>query len=148
MSVIPARRHRRRKLKAEINVVPYIDVMLVLLVIFMITAPLLNLGVDVELPRSEAKSISADRQPLVVQVYPDGSYSLTAQGDKQPQMMSAESLVAKVGAIHRENPEVIVLIGSDGKAAYQAVMDVIDLLRRGGVDKVSLLTDQKSSAAR
>ena len=148
MSVIPARRHRKRRIKAEINVVPYIDVMLVLLVIFMITAPLLNLGVDVDLPRSEAKSINADRQPLVVQVYADGSYSLTVQGDKQPQMMGAEGLVAKVGAIHRENPEAMVLIGSDGKAAYQSVIDVIDLLRRGGIDKVSLLTDQKSSAAK
>jgi len=147
MSTMSMRRHRKRKIKAEINVVPYIDVMLVLLVIFMITAPLLNLGVDVELPQSNAKSISAESDPLVVQVYPDGTFSLTAKGDKAPQMISAQALVARVGAIHRQNPDIAVLVGSDGSAPYQRVLDVIDLLKDAQVEKVSLLTNQKQGAA-
>src|SRR5690554_4930646 len=75
------RRIRKRKLKAEINVVPYIDVMLVLLIIFMVTAPLMNLGVEVELPRADAKSItSGDQEPVVVSVDAAGNYFLTLQG--------------------------------------------------------------------
>ena len=71
-------RHRkRRKLKAEINVVPYIDVMLVLLIIFMVTAPLLNLGVDIQLPQSKARSIQNDKEPAVVSVDKDGHLFLT-----------------------------------------------------------------------
>ncbi|MFC3551629.1 protein TolR [Lysobacter cavernae] len=143
MSVIAGRRHRKRKLKAEINVVPYIDVMLVLLVIFMITAPLLNLGVDIDLPQSRAKSINAKTEPVVVQVYPDGSYALTVKGDQAPQSMSAEALAARVGAFHRQNPAAPVLVAGEGAAKYQHVMDAIDLLRGAGVEKVSLLTDQK-----
>ena len=148
MTTSIGRRHRKRKIKAEINVVPYIDVMLVLLVIFMITAPLLNLGVDVELPQSNAKSISAKSDPLVVQVYPDGSFSLIAQGDKAPQVMSAQALVAKVGAIRRQDAGIAVLVGSDGSAPYQRVLDVIDLLKDAQVEKVSLLTNQKQGTTR
>ena len=73
MTALSMRRHRKRKLKAEINVVPYIDVMLVLLVIFMVTAPLLTLGVDVDLPQSNAQSVNAKEDPIVVSVYPDGA---------------------------------------------------------------------------
>jgi len=137
------RRHRKRKLKSEINVVPYIDVMLVLLVIFMITAPLLNLGVDVDLPGSKAKSINAEVDPIVVQVYPDGGYALTLKGDKAPSRMAAGELAARVRAIHSENPKTPVLVAGQGDAKYQLVMDAIDLLRGQGVDKVSLLTDEK-----
>ena len=74
------RRIRKRKLKAEINVVPYIDVMLVLLIIFMVTAPLLNLGVDIDLPQSNAKPIEQKKDPIVVSVDADGNYFLTVQG--------------------------------------------------------------------
>mgnify|MGYP001286615151 FL=1 len=68
------RNRKRRKLKAEINVVPYIDVMLVLLIIFMVTAPLMNLGVDIELPKSNATAIQNDKEPVVVSVDKDGGY--------------------------------------------------------------------------
>ena len=134
MAISSGGRHRKRKLKAEINVVPYIDVMLVLLVIFMITAPLLNLGVEVDLPNSQAKSISADTEPVVVQVYPDGTYALVMKGDRNPQSMSAEMLVAKVGALHRQNPKAPVLIAGEGAAKYQLVMDAIDLLQKAEVE--------------
>ena len=76
---VRARRGKRRKLKNEINVVPYIDVMLVLLIIFMVTAPLMNLGVDVQLPESNAKSITEQKDPVVVSVDRDGNYFLAIE---------------------------------------------------------------------
>ncbi|MFX7491481.1 biopolymer transporter ExbD, partial [Acinetobacter baumannii] len=79
---IALRRHRKRKLKAEINVVPYIDVMLVLLIIFMVTAPLLNLGVDVDLPQSNAKSIQEKKDPVIVTVDRDGNYFLAVEAGR------------------------------------------------------------------
>ena len=76
MALHAAGRRRKRKLKAEINVVPYIDVMLVLLIIFMVTAPLLNLGTDISLPQSRAKSLQTPQDPVVVSIYADGGYAL------------------------------------------------------------------------
>ncbi|CAA9324885.1 MAG: Tol biopolymer transport system, TolR protein [uncultured Lysobacter sp.] len=145
MTASSVRRRHKRKLKSEINVVPYIDVMLVLLVIFMITAPLLNLGVDVDLPNSNARSISAEVEPVVVTVYGDGSYGLTVSGDAQPQRMGAEALLARVSALRNQNAKVPVLVAGQGDAPYQQVMDAIDLLSRAKVDKVSLLTTAKGA---
>jgi biopolymer transport protein TolR len=147
MSVIPARRHRKRKLKAEINVVPYIDVMLVLLVIFMITAPLLNLGVDIDLPQSNAKSLSQDKDPIVVSVDADGNYFLAVKAGSN-EAVTADVLAAKVAAIVSQNKDVQVLIGGDAKASYQAISTTIDLLKSAGVDKVSLISVPKQAAAK
>lgn len=142
----PTTRRRKRKLKSEINVVPYIDVMLVLLVIFMITAPLLNLGVDVDLPQSNARSITAEIDPVVVTVYADGGYGLTVKGDNAPQRMAAEDVVSRVRAMRVQNPQVPVLVAGQGDAPYQLVMDAIDLLSgSAGVEKVSLITDAKGA---
>lgn len=143
MSTLTGRRHRRRKLKSEINVVPYIDVMLVLLVIFMITAPLLNVGVDVDLPNSNAKSLRQKSDPIVVQVYEDGRYALTVKtGDKQE--VTDRQLVARLAGIVANAPDTTVLVGADGKASYQQVSDAIDLLKEAKVDKVSLLSTPKA----
>ena len=139
------RRHRRRKLKSEINVVPYIDVMLVLLVIFMITAPLLNLGVDVDLPKSNAKSLQQKTDPVVVQVDAAGNYFLAVKAGSN-EAVSAEQLTARLGAIVAQNREAQVLIGADAKASYQTVTDAIDLLKKAGVEKVSLISSPKGSA--
>ena len=134
------RRHRKRKLKAEINVVPYIDVMLVLLVIFMITAPLLNLGVDVDLPKSDAKSLQQKSEPLIVRVAANGEMALIEPGNPQPQAMPAAELTARVRAIVQGNPETQVLVGGDAAASYQQVWNAIDLLVDADVKKVSLLS--------
>ncbi len=147
MSVIPARRHRKRKIKAEINVVPYIDVMLVLLVIFMITAPLLNLGVDIDLPRSSAKSLSQGKDPIVVSVDADGNYFLAVKAGSN-EAVSADDLSAKVAAIVSQNKDIQVLIGGDAKASYQTISTTIDLLKSAGVDKVSLISVPKQGAAK
>ena len=145
MTAPTMRRHRKRKLKSEINVVPYIDVMLVLLVIFMITAPLLNLGVDVNLPNSNAKSISADTDPVVLTVYGDGEYALTVAGDAAPQRMDADAAIARIVALHRQDPQLPVLVAGRGDAPYQLVVDALDRLQQARITKVSLLTDAQGA---
>ena len=130
---------KRRKLKAEINVVPYIDVMLVLLIIFMVTAPLLNLGVDIELPKSNAKSIQNDKGPIVVTVDKDGAYFLTIPDDKKTPI-DADGLVKKVSAYLRNNDKTAVLIGGDERVEYGKIYQVMALLQQAGAPKVGLMS--------
>ena len=134
------RRHRKRKLKAEINVVPYIDVMLVLLIIFMVTAPLLNLGVDIDLPQSTAKSIQDRKDPVIVSVDRGGHLFLTLQGDPNREVTRAE-MVAKVGAFVRNRPDVPVYVAGDANAPYQTVYDVLSALQTdAGVARAGLMS--------
>ena len=139
MSVSTGRRIRKRKLKAEINVVPYIDVMLVLLIIFMITAPLLNLGVDIELPKSNAKTISQDKDPVIVSVDKDGHYFLTLQGAEQ-EALTGEELQARVSAFVRQNPDVPVYVAGDRAANYEVVLQAMVLLQNADVPRVGLMS--------
>jgi len=134
-----ARTRRKRKLKAEINVVPYIDVMLVLLIIFMVTAPLLNLGVDIDLPKSNARSVETKKDPIVVTVDGDGAYTLKLH-DSGSERVSAAELQGKVGAVVRANPEIAVFVAGDGKASYEKVYDAMVLLQAAGVQKVGLMS--------
>jgi len=136
---VTGRTRKRRKLKAEINVVPYIDVMLVLLIIFMVTAPLLNPSVDIHLPQSAAKAVHVDKEPVVVSVDKDGGYSL-ALGSAPREPISAEDLVRKVSAFVRQNPQVPVLIGGDERADYGKVYQAMVLLQQSGVPKVGLMS--------
>ena len=135
---VTMRRPRRRKLKNEINVVPYIDVMLVLLIIFMVTTPLLNLGTDINLPDSNARSLGAPKDPVVVSVYPDGSLALMVE--QQNQTVTRDDLLARLRAIHGQNPEATILVRGDGAASYQLIMDAISAINEAGVTKVSLLS--------
>ncbi|MGH8073067.1 MAG: protein TolR [Lysobacter sp.] len=146
MSVSTGRRIRKRKLKAEINVVPYIDVMLVLLIIFMITAPLLNLGVDIELPKSNAKTISQDKDPVIVSVDKDGNYFLTLQGADQ-EALGAEALQAKVSAFVRQNPDVPVYVAGDRAANYEVVLKAMVLLQNADVPRVGLMSAPSEAVA-
>jgi biopolymer transport protein TolR len=133
------RRIRKRKLKAEINVVPYIDVMLVLLIIFMVTAPLMNLGTDINLPQSRAKSLEAPKDPIVVSIYADGRYALMLERGKNREM-TATGLVAELRAVRSRNADAIVLVNGARDASYQKVMSGIDLIKDAGIDKVSLVS--------
>ena len=131
---------------AEINVVPYIDVMLVLLVIFMITAPLLNLGVEVELPKADAEPLDTEQndEPLVVTVLQNGDLYLNAGGDldgTSSGLIDPETLVATVSAIVRRNPEIQVLVGGDERVGYGEVYNAMVLLQKAGVTKVGLMSD-------
>ena len=140
-----SRRSRKRKLKAEINVVPYIDVMLVLLIIFMVTAPLLNVGVDVNLPQADAKSLEQKKkQPVVVQVGKGGALALTYEGVDRPQAVDAEQLVAKVRGFVEADPELAVYVAGDRDVSYQDVYTVLSLLQtQAKVSRAGLMGDPK-----
>ena len=126
-----SRPHRRKKLKAEINVVPYIDVMLVLLIIFMVTAPLLNVGVDVNLPQADARPLEQkNTKPVVVQVASDGSLALTYEGLDRPQRVDRVQLVAKVKGFVDADPQLPVYVAGDRDASYQTVYEILTLLQR------------------
>ena len=134
-----SRHRKRRKLKAEINVVPYIDVMLVLLIIFMVTAPLLNLGVDIQLPQSKAKSVQNDKEPAVISVDQDGKLYLTL-GPSKREPVEPDVLVAKVSAFVRENPQLPFLVAGDQRADYGRIYQAMVLLQSAGVAKVGLMS--------
>ena len=134
------RRHRKRKLKSEIHVVPYIDVMLVLLIIFMVTAPLLNLGVDIDLPKSSAKAIAQKKEPIVVVVDADGGYSLKMQ-DMPQRRVDAAVLAAKVSAFVKTNPDVAVFVAGDRRAGEDSGYQAMVLLGQAGVERVGLRRD-------
>ncbi len=143
-----SRRHRRKKLNADINVVPYIDVMLVLLIIFMVTAPLLNVGVDVNLPQSDAKPMEQNKQkPIVVQVASDGGLALTYEGLDRPQVVDRKELVFKVGAFMDADPNQPVYVAGDRDANYQTVYEVLTLLQREAkVSRAGLMGDPVQAA--
>jgi len=139
------KRNKRRPM-AEINVVPYIDVMLVLLVIFMITAPLLNLGVEVDLPKADAEPLDSQQneEPMVVTVMANGDLYLNAGGEADGTssgLIDSESLVTTVSAIVRRNPQLQVLVGGDVSVGYGHVYDAMVLLQKAGVQKVGLMSD-------
>ncbi len=139
-------RRAKRRPMSEINVVPYIDVMLVLLVIFMITAPLLNLGVEVELPEADAEPLESRQgeEPLVVTVLKNGDLYLNAGGDldgTSSGLIDPNSLVKTVGAIVRRNPDVQVLVGGDQSVGYGKVYEAMVLLQKAGVTRVGLMSD-------
>jgi biopolymer transport protein TolR len=127
---------RHRKAINQINVVPYIDVMLVLLVIFMITAPLINPGV-VDLP-SVGSRLSTPVAPLEVSLRPDLSLWLR-EGAAAPLRMSRSDLVARVRDRQAKNPEQAVVIAADRSVRYEEVIAVLDALQRAGIHKVGLL---------
>jgi biopolymer transport protein TolR len=139
-----ANRHKKRKLKAEINVVPYIDVMLVLLVIFMITASVMNLGVEVNLPDSNARPVEQAQDPVVVSVSAGGRYALKL-GDGPDEPVSAEELGAKMAAFVAQNPKLPVFVAADGELPYQAVMDAMELLQNAGVTKAALMSEPRET---
>jgi len=129
-------RTRAKRLMSEINVVPYIDVMLVLLVIFMITAPLLTQGVKVDLPQAAAKPIDAnDKETLVVTVTRDGRYFL------DDRRIDAKTLQKKVAGILRARPKTPVVVRGDRRAPYGEVVRAMTLLQEAGAPSVGLITE-------
>jgi biopolymer transport protein TolR len=143
-------RQNKRRPMSEINVVPYIDVMLVLLVIFMITAPLLNLGVEVDLPKADAEPLETEQneEPMVVTVLKNGDLYLNAGGAADgvnSGLIDPETLVTTVSAIVRRNPEVQVLVGGDQAVGYGHIYEAMVLLQKAGVAKVGLMSDPLDS---
>ena len=136
------RRQRKHKAVSEINVVPYIDVMLVLLIIFMITAPLLQQGVEIDLPQANANPIPDNqREPLVLTVSKTGEFYLNV-GDDIKKPVDDEVLVHRVSAILKYQPDTPVLVRGDTDVDYGRVTSAMVLLQTAGVEKVGLMTEQ------
>ena len=137
---------QKRKLMSEINVVPYIDVMLVLLVIFMVTAPLLTQGVKVELPTAGAEPIAdiPDHPPLVLSVDADGNLYVNV-GDDEEEPATAKEVVARVGAVIRNRPDTPILVKADRSVPYGNVVGAMVLLQQGGAESIGFVTDPLDS---
>lgn len=136
-----ARRSRKeRRVVSEMNVVPYIDVMLVLLVIFMVTAPLLTQGVEVDLPATKASTIQQDEAiPFVVSVDKEGQFFFNGALDPL-KPLEAEQLALSVAAQKKLHPERPVFVKGDQLVGYGKVVEVMALIKQAGVEKVGLLT--------
>ncbi len=140
-----ARQRIRKKPMAEINVVPYIDVMLVMLVIFMVTAPLLTQGVKVDLPQADARPVEdKDQEPLVVTVDAAGKLYLNI-GDDPQQPLDDETLLQRIGAVQRRQPGKQVLVRGDHSVDYGTVIRALVLLQQADIPKVGLVTDPPES---
>lgn len=134
---------RKKRLMGEINVVPYIDVMLVLLIIFMVTAPLLSQGVKIDLPKARAELIpDENNEPFVVTVDAAGNYYLN---DDREQVASPGEIELKARAVLRRNPGAPFLVRGDGAAAYADVVRAMVLLQAAGVESVGLVTETPES---
>ena len=133
---------QKRKLSGEINVVSVIYVMLVLLVIFMVTAPLLTQGVKVELPKAGAEPIAEtpDHLPLIVSVDAAGNLYLNA-GDDEETPKSGKEISARVGAVLRNRPDTPVLVKADRSVPYGNVVGAMVILQQAGADSVGFVTD-------
>ena len=133
---------QRRKLIGEINVVPYIDVMLVLLIIFMVTAPLLTQGIEVDLPKSGAEPIAdtSGKPPIVLSVDAEGNLYIN-YGDDEDKPSSSDKIVSTVATIIEANPDLPVLVKADRAVAYGIVVGAMVLLQRAGAEKVGFVTD-------
>jgi biopolymer transport protein TolR len=133
----------KRRLMAEINVVPYIDVMLVLLIIFMVTAPLLSQGVKVELPDAGAEPLDQDMQdsdPLILTVDSAGAFYLNV-GDDEESPRDPAQIVKLAATVLGKKPDVPVLVKADEAVPYGRVISGMVLLQRAGAKKVGFLTD-------
>lgn len=141
---------KRRRLNAEINVVPYIDVMLVLLIIFMVTAPFVTQGVDVDLPQmSSAKPVSEliqeqeSTSPVIVQIDKDGLFGIRTNNEDMQLTSEISDVITRVKAERLLNATVPILVGGDQNTPYFKVVSLLDELSLEGVESVGLLTDLK-----
>jgi len=133
---------KKRRAVSEINVVPYIDVMLVLLIIFMITAPIVQQGVEVELPKLAANSLPPDEQePVILSVSKTGEYYLNI-GDNLKKPVTDEVVIQRIALVLKQKPQTPVLVRGDKDADYGSVTTAMVLLQSAGVEKVGLMTDQ------
>jgi len=140
--VIGRRRHHRRKVMSEINVTPMVDVMLVLLIIFMVSAPLLTVGVPIDLPQSQAKSLEQDKEPLTLTVDDKGKVFL--QNDE----IDIDNLIPKLTAVAdaRGGTEARVYVRGDKSVNYGTMMKVMGQLSAAGFHKVALVTEFEQSS--
>lgn len=133
---------KKRRAVSEINVVPYIDVMLVLLIIFMITAPIVQQGVEIELPKLSANSLPPEQQePVILTVSKTGDYYLNI-GDNLKKPVSDDDVTHRIALVLKNKPQTPVLVRGDKDADYGSVTTAMVLLQSAGVEKVGLMTEQ------
>jgi biopolymer transport protein TolR len=125
----------RRRAMAEINVTPFVDVMLVLLIVFMVTAPLLTVGVPVDLPKTRAPALGQDKEPLSITVRRDGTIFL------QKEQVTEETLVARLQAISANGYDQRIFVRGDDHVVYGKVMEVMGVLAAAGFTHIGLVTD-------
>jgi biopolymer transport protein TolR len=128
-------RRRSYRANAEINVTPLVDVMLVLLIVFMVTAPLLTVAVPIDLPKTSAKSATQDKEPLVVTIDRTGKVYL------QETPLEAEALVGRLQAITGANPDARIFVRGDRDLSYGRIMEVMGLVTSAGYTKVALVAE-------
>ncbi|HIF50625.1 MAG TPA: protein TolR [Thiotrichaceae bacterium] len=135
------RQRIRKKPMSEINVVPYIDVMLVLLIIFMMTAPLLNQGIEIDLPQTSSEPLPPnEKEPVIVSVDKDGNYFIN-YGDNQDKPVSTEELLKRVNGLLKYQPNIPILIGGDANVAYGKVIEAMSLLQQAGAPSIGMMTE-------
>jgi len=127
-----------KKLQSDINIVPYIDVMLVLLIIFMILSPLLIQGVDVNLPETDTTKMSIESEPMVISIDSNGQYFLNLGDDALS--ISLKEIKSKVQIIFRANPEIEIVLKSDSKVEFDYVAKALASIQSVGVEKVGIIT--------
>lgn len=133
---------KRRRPVAEINVVPYIDVMLVLLIIFMVTAPIVTQGVKVDLPQGQAETLPADsKPPVVASIDANGDYYLDVGSSSTKEVLDLEEVATRVAAIILLEPERPVVVKADRHIPYEKVIQLMVSLQKAGVPSVGLMTD-------
>ena len=131
---------RGRKLMGEINVVPYIDVMLVLLIIFMLTAPMMSQGIKVDIPKVGGKPLSGDKTPLIFSVDKSGRFFLSV-GSRPEDPLDDNTVKQRVSALLRRAPETNVFVKADARVPYERVLEGIVILQDAGVQQVGFVAD-------
>lgn len=133
--------HPKRRLVADINVVPYIDVMLVLLVVFMVTAPMMTQGIAVDLPKTNSQPVNLkDEEPVIISVNAQGQYFINV-GDNKQSASSLDTVKGHVARIHRNKPETLFLIEGDEQVAYGKVVTLMAAVQAVGVEKLGMITE-------
>jgi biopolymer transport protein TolR len=137
---------KKRKITAEINVVPYIDVMLVLLIIFMVTSPFITQGVDVELPKTETAKpasdlVGDDGSFIIVEINKEGSLGVSINNEPFKRGLSLQDAIVLVKAELSLHPDSPVAVGGEATSPYAKIVHVLDELSKAGIPKVGLLTD-------
>ncbi|AYA39695.1 colicin uptake protein TolR [Xenorhabdus nematophila] len=134
-------RSRRRELKSEINIVPLLDVLLVLLLIFMATAPIITQSVEVDLPDSvDSKTVSTtDNPPVIVEVAGVGQYNMVVNQERL-ELLPEQQIVSEAQTLMKANPKTVFLIGGSKEVPYDEIIKALNMLRQAGVKSVGLMT--------
>jgi biopolymer transport protein TolR len=133
-------RRNKKKPMAEINVVPYIDVMLVLLIIFMVTAPLLQQGVQVDLPQANSSPTPQQEEPLIISVDAQNNYYINI-GEDEKQVKALDDISSQVAKVLRVKPQTPVLVWGDTNVPYGTVVSLMTRLQAAGAESVGLVTE-------